>query len=42
MGVRPEGRVETLPGGKGPNIKEASPEEVAPKGMEDELARRLS
>lgn len=42
MGVRPEGRVATLPGGKGPNIKEASPEEVAPKEMEDELARRLS
>ena len=36
MGVRAEGRVATLPGGRGPNIKEASPEEVAPKEMEGE------
>lgn len=42
IGVGADGRVAALPGGRGPNIKEASPEEVAPKEVEGELARRLS
>ena len=41
MGVRPEGRVATLPG-KRAKHQGGLTEEVAPKEMEDELARRLS
>ena len=42
MWVRIEDRAGTLPGGKGPDIKEDLSEEVAPKKMEDESTRPIN